>query len=570
MMSPAVFKRNFFRLQTIFGIRGRIALLALILVVPLMLERARTLEETRARQTSQAMAEFTTLVQHAADGQREVIDSVETMMKSAAYIRASVGDIGQSCTILLASLPKQLPWIRSLSIVNHDGKVQCSTFLPLVGRGLDDRDYFKNAVVTGGFVFSDYLLAKTTGLPIMMAAYPVSALDRNQNAVIVAGINLDWLSRILDAVADRPGISAALIDRAGIIVAASENQSRLIGRPVAEVGVLSTIAAKLGALRESQGSLSFVANDGARYRAQLAPINETGSRLIFSMNEDLMTADIRRDIRNAYLKIALICGVLLAGTLFAAERLIIQPIGALASVVRRFGNGDWSARATQNGLPAEFVPLAKAFDAMAGQLAKREGDLLEANDRLTVMASVDLLSGLANRRGIQSRLDFEWMKALQDRSELSLMMIDVDYFKLFNDTYGHPEGDTCLARLGEMLAGVASETSGFAGRYGGEEFCLLLPRTGRDRALETARTVRERVLQLAIPHATSRYQMVTVSIGVASMTADDTRYTRDLVEAADAALYAAKRQGRNAMAEHGTLSLAAEPRATAKTIALAG
>ena len=424
--------------------------------------------------------------------------------------------------------------------------------------------------MTGGFVFSDYLLAKTTGLPIMMAAYPVSALDRNQNAVIVAGINLDWLSRILDAVADRPGISAALIDRAGIIVAASENQSRLIGRPVAEVGVLSTIAAKLGALRESQGSLSFVANDGARYRAQLAPVNETGSRLIFSMNEDLMTADIRRDIRNAYLKIALICGVLLAGTLFAAERLIIQPIGALASVVRRFGNGDWSARATQNGLPAEFVPLAKAFDAMAGQLAKREGDLLEANDRLTVMASVDLLSGLANRRGIQSRLDFEWMKALQDRSELSLMMIDVDYLKLFNDTYGHPEGDTCLARLGEMLAGVASETSGFAGRYGGEEFCLLLPRTGRDRALETARTVRERVLQLAIPHATSRYQMVTVSIGVASMTADDTRHTRDLVEAADAALYAAKRQGRNAMAEHGTLSLAAEPRATAKTIALAG
>jgi len=71
MMSPAVFKRNFFRLQTIFGIRGRIVLLALILVVPLMLERARTLEETRARQTSQAMAEFTTLVQHAADGQRE-------------------------------------------------------------------------------------------------------------------------------------------------------------------------------------------------------------------------------------------------------------------------------------------------------------------------------------------------------------------------------------------------------------------------------------------------------------------------------------------------------------------
>lgn len=152
---------------------------------------------------------------------------------------------------------------------------------------------------------------------------------------------------------------------------------------------------------------------------------------------------------------------------------------------------------------------------------------------------------------------------------MSLMMIDVDYFKLFNDTYGHPEGDACLARLGEMLAGVASESSGFAGRYGGEEFCLLLPRISREGALEIARTVRERVLQLAIPHATSRYQMVTVSIGVASVTADVSRHTRDMVEAADAALYAAKRRGRNAVAEHGTLSLTAEPRGSTKSIALA-
>ena len=569
MMSLAIFKRNSFRLHTIFGIRGRIVLLALILVVPLMLERARTLEETRARQTSQALAEFSALVQRAADSQREVIDSDQTMMKSAAYIRASVGDIGQSCTILHASLPKELPWIRSLSIASRDGMVRCSTFLPLVGRGLGDRDYFLQAEANGGFVFSDYLLAKTTGLPIMMVAYPVSALDRSQDAVIVAGINLDWLSRILNTVGDRPGISAAMIDRAGIIVAASEDRSRLIGHPVAEIPVLSTIAANSGALRESKGSLSFVADDGTTYRAQFAPVNETGSRLIFSMNEDLMTADIRRDIRNAYLQIALICALLLIGALFAAERLINQPIGALASVVRRFGKGDWSARATQNGLPAEFVPLAKAFDAMAGQLAKREGDLLDANDRLTVMASIDMLSGLANRRGIQSRLDFEWMKALQDDSELSLMMIDVDYFKLFNDTYGHPEGDACLARLGEMLAGVASESSGFAGRYGGEEFCLLLPRISREGALEIARTVRERVLQLAIPHATSRYQMVTVSIGVASVTADVSRHTRDMVEAADAALYAAKRRGRNAVAEHGTLSLTAEPRGSTKSIALA-
>ena len=115
---------------------------------------------------------------------------------------------------------------------------------------------------------------------------------------------------------------------------------------------------------------------------------------------------------------------------------------------------------------------------MAAQLAERERELIARNDRLTVMASIDVLSGLANRRGIQSRLDFEWMRAQQYNTELSLLMIDVDHFKLYNDTYGHPEGDACLTRLGEALAGIAADSMGFAGRYGGEELFLLLPNTG--------------------------------------------------------------------------------------------
>ena len=130
---------------------------------------------------------------------------------------------------------------------------------------------------------------------------------------------------------------------------------------------------------------------------------------------------------------------------------------------------------------------------MAAQLGQRERELVATNDRLTVIASIDMLSGLANRRGFQSRLDFEWMKAQQYDGELSLMMIDVDHFKLFNDTYGHPEGDACLSRLGETLAGIAAETMGFAGRYGGEEFCLLLPNTDADRALQIGEMVRSAV-----------------------------------------------------------------------------
>jgi diguanylate cyclase (GGDEF)-like protein len=244
------------------------------------------------------------------------------------------------------------------------------------------------------------------------------------------------------------------------------------------------------------------------------------------------------------------------GALVAAERIIIQPIAMMASIARRFGRGDWSARAARIGLPAEFIPLARAFNAMAAKLSERERELVATNDRLTVIASMDMLSGLANRRGFQSRLDFEWLKAQQEKQEVALLMIDVDHFKLFNDTYGHPEGDACLARIGETLSGIAQNTLGFAARYGGEEFCLLLPNLNPAMALRVGEMVRVAVAGLGIPHATSPHQQITVSVGVACSAPNDAKEPRDLVEAADAALYAAKHRGRNAVVEHGLIRAA--------------
>ena len=106
-MSRVTFNRKRVKLKKLLGIRARLALLALILVAPLMLERARSLEDTRAKQIAHATQEFSNLAQHSAEAQREVISSVETMLKSAAYIRASAGGVGRSCDILRASLPVQ-------------------------------------------------------------------------------------------------------------------------------------------------------------------------------------------------------------------------------------------------------------------------------------------------------------------------------------------------------------------------------------------------------------------------------------------------------------------------------
>jgi len=514
-MSGVSFNRNKVKLKKLLGIRARLALLAVILVAPLMLERARSLEDTRARQIAQASEEFSNLARHSADAQREVISSVETILKSAAYIRASAGGIARSCDMMRASLPANLPWIRTLLIVGGNGRVQCSTTNAFVGLDLSDRDYMKKARETRDFVLSDFLFAKPTNSPVVMAAYPVSAINDEADSVILAAVSLDWMSKILGNLSGRPGVSAALIDSTGTIMAAPADQASMIGRSLDNVPLLSAIAEKALTSDAPSDSIAFLGTDGSTRGLSFIRIPGTDSRLIVSIDEAKVTAAINREIRTAYLQLCFVCLFVLLGALIAAEKIIINPIEVMTGMAKRFGEGDWSARVARSRLPSEFTPLARAFNAMAAQLSQRERELVATNDRLTVMASIDMLSGLANRRGFQSRLDFEWMKAQQYNCELSLLMIDVDHFKLYNDTYGHPEGDACLTRLGETLAGIAADTMGFAGRYGGEEFCLLLPNTGPVKALEVGETVRAAILGLGMPHVTSSHEIVTVSVGVA-------------------------------------------------------
>ena len=557
-MSGVSFNRNRVKLKKLLGIRARLALLAVILVAPLMFERARSLEDARARQIAQASEDFANLARHSADAQREVISSVETILKSAAYIRASAGGIARSCDMMRASLPANLPWIRTLLIVGGNGRVQCSTNNAFVGLDLSERAYIKKARETREFVLSDFLLAKPTNTPLVMAAYPVSAINEDSDSLILAAVSLDWMSKILGNLSGRPGVSAALIDSTGTIMAAPADQASMIGRQLDSVPLLAAIADKALSSAAPDGSIAFLAMDGFRRSVSFIRIPGTESRLIVSIDEAKVTVAINREIRTAYLQLCFVCLFVLLGALIAAEKLIINPIELMTGMAKRFGDGDSSARVARSLLPSEFVPLARAFNAMAAQLSQRERELVASNDRLTVMASIDMLSGLANRRGFQSRLDFEWMKAQQYNSELSLLMIDVDHFKLYNDTYGHPEGDACLTRLGETLAGIAADTLGFAGRYGGEEFCLLLPNTGPVRALEIGETVRAAIQGLAMPHVTSSYQMVTVSVGVAVTLPNESQRPGDLIEAADAALYAAKHRGRNTVVEHGFSKLVDE------------
>ena len=558
-MSIASFGRKTSKLKTLIGIRARLVILALILVVPLMLDRVRVLEDTRSRQVAQAATELSELAKHTADAQREIISTVQAVVKSSAYIYAAAAQQGRGCAVMRASLRVDLPWIRNISIIGPEGKIDCSTKTDIVGFDLSDRDYVRKAREFHEFVLSDYIQSRITALPTLIAAYPVSAVNGGQESVVIAAIDLKWMSQLLTNRGGRSGVSVVLVDGTGTILASPPESANLIGQKLKDTSLLEAVTLREINLDREYGSISFESADGERKAVSFARVTGTRARMIVSINQSVLLGDINRDIVNAYIQLGLVGLMTLLGAWFAGERLIMRPVRMMTDMAHRLGRGELSARASNATLPSEFVPLAKAFDAMASQLSERERAMAAANDRLTVIASLDLVSGLANRRGFQSRLEFEWMKALQSDGRLSVLMIDVDHFKLFNDTYGHPEGDICLKRVGEVLAAIANSCSGFAARYGGEEFCLLLPSSDPTHAMQVGEQVRATVEGLAIPHLTSPGQTVTVSVGVATIAPGHAQPQDDLIEAADAALYAAKRRGRNAVVEHGLIRSADQP-----------
>jgi diguanylate cyclase (GGDEF)-like protein len=204
-------------------------------------------------------------------------------------------------------------------------------------------------------------------------------------------------------------------------------------------------------------------------------------------------------------------------------------------------------QAVRHWLPREITLLTEIAVQAAIAIHQGElyGELQQANQALENLATLDGLTKIANRRKFDQYLQQEWRRATRSHSPLSMILCDIDHFKKYNDTYGHQAGDACLQQVAKTLAQAVSRSVDLAARYGGEEFALILPDTSEEGALHLAQQVRSQIHSLGIAHRASTFEIVTLSMGVATLIPQPGQEPGLLIEAADQALYQAKETGRD-------------------------
>lgn len=237
---------------------------------------------------------------------------------------------------------------------------------------------------------------------------------------------------------------------------------------------------------------------------------------------------------------------------------VAAPLARLTGITRRLGAS--GGRVDTADLPTasadEIGELARDFASMAervqnaheqleAKVQERTRELAVVNERLAAMSLTDGLTGIANRRHFDRMLQEEWQRARRNGSYLSLSMLDVDWFKHYNDHYGHQAGDDCLIRLARLLEAHSKRAGDFVARYGGEEFAIIAIVADPAHAQPFAEAICDAVRRLHLPHSGSALGEVTVSIGIAGAFPDEDNNATDLLRRADAALYQAKENGRN-------------------------
>ena len=481
--------------------------------------------------------------------------------------------------------------ILSYALLDLNGKNVLDTYTPDVSKDESVQDYFKKPLQIGlPFVSSMKQSPIIPDLVTLFFSSPVRNAKGDILGVLRVSYNATVVQQLVTRETERAGAKsfAILLDENNIYLAHStapkllfksivplpydvvtqlQREGRLPNSPVKE---LATNESKLKqALDNKQSYLiaSLQATDNQVNLITIARLKYQPWSVLFAQPLAVALAPVEKQIRDAMFLFALIAGVVTIIAFFIGQ-LLTKPIIYLTNIVFQFTAGNLDIRAKISSKD-EIGQLAKSFNNMALQLQtsfetleqrvqERTAELViakekveDANQKLEQLVNLDGLTQVANRRCFDERLQAEWKRLAREQQPLSLILFDVDKFKLYNDYYGHLEGDHCLIKIAQTVKQMVRHPGDLVVRYGGEEFSVLLPNTELVEAIKVAQRIQQAIHDQAIPHALSNVKdIVTVSLGITSFIPTCDIKPDTLIVSADKALYNAKQKGRDRYCTH--------------------
>jgi len=401
----------------------------------------------------------------------------------------------------------------------------------------------------------------------MGMAAPLRDTEGRFVGVITADMALIELSRLLKDVIGSSGGMAVLAEQNGLLLASSQ-PDRLY--ELADSGFKRIrgqdsdnplLAAMLRAVEQAGGGAGRKALqvDGDKHLlAWHTHALPDGPPLLVAVSLPRNRLDGNPALVQAADMLLMMLGLLMVSLLVASvtSRRIAEPLAMISQWASELGKGNWQrpsvpqsrlleVRKMSDALQQMTVTLESHTESLQQQVASRTEELRRANRELARQSGTDGLTGLANRRLFDSTLKDEWARAQREQRPLGLLMLDIDHFKLYNDSYGHLSGDECLRQVAEIMAQHARRPGDLAARYGGEEFALIVPGLREQELHSLAEQLRQSVQMANIEHAATERGMLTVSIGCSSIIPSRDAGPLELIRHADEALYAAKHAGRN-------------------------
>jgi len=366
---------------------------------------------------------------------------------------------------------------------------------------------------------------------------------------LFVGLRPLHFSRIFESVNLGYGSRMLVIDaRDGHVIVSANAASN----DAPESGLVAAVAHSVAQGRDN--FVSYRDGDNRRQLAAFAPVPHTNWMVVNITPLNALNTEVR-SIRNKIIVIGVLCFILALVLSFIIARSISLPLKQLVGVMKATRTGNYLIRMDYEGKD-EIAVLSQRFNEMASKVhqhnerleelvAERTRELEQANQQLEALSATDSLTGIANRRRFDEALGGELRRAVRSLKPLSLMMLDVDYFKNYNDRYGHLAGDDCLRAIARVLRTSSRRATDLAARYGGEEFAVIVAESDSANAMQLAENIRNAVAALQIPHEDSPFGCVTCSIGVTAVQVDENMSTDTLLRLADVALYQAKALGRN-------------------------